>query len=155
MTAVSATRDAFLGELRALVWEQWSQMGVSAPPPERREGRAADPEALLVLALHVGRHDPRLFDEILDWLARNLGVVSTQRLRNLGKGDAAARWSPPRSTGPRAGPPAPSSSRPTTRRSSRSSRVFPRRAPSSTRPSRATASRAIRRPRRASRWPRT
>jgi hypothetical protein len=88
MTAVSATRDAFLGALRDLLWEQWSQMGVSAPPPQRREERAADPEALLVLALHVGRHDPRLFDEILDWLAQNLGVVSTQRLRNIAKDDA-------------------------------------------------------------------
>lgn len=89
MKAVSTLREAFLGELRALVWEQWSQMGLSAAPPERREERAADPEALLVLALHVGRHDPRLFDEILDWLARNLAIVSVQRLRNISNSEAS------------------------------------------------------------------
>jgi hypothetical protein len=89
MKAVSTFREVFLGELRDLVWEQWSQMGVSVAPPERREERAGDPEALLVLALHVGRYDPRLFDEILDWLARNLGIVSGQRLRNIGKNGAS------------------------------------------------------------------
>jgi hypothetical protein len=35
----------------------------------QREEHAADPEALLLFTFEVGRNDPRLFDEVLDWLA--------------------------------------------------------------------------------------
>jgi hypothetical protein len=69
--------------LRELAWEQWSQLGLSAAAPERREERAADPEALLLFTLEVGRAEPRLFDEVLDWLALNEPLVSVHRLRNL------------------------------------------------------------------------
>jgi len=44
---------------------------------------AMDPEALLVLTFDVGRNDPRLFDEVLDWVVVNGRLVSVQRLRNL------------------------------------------------------------------------
>jgi DNA-binding transcriptional ArsR family regulator len=71
------------GALWELAWEQWSQLGLSAAPPAQREERAADPEALLLFTLHVGRYDPRLFDEVLGWLALNTPLISTQRLRNL------------------------------------------------------------------------
>jgi hypothetical protein len=78
-TLRAQTTDALL----ELAWEQWSQMGLSGARPERREERATDPEALLLFTLHVARHDPRLFDEVLDWLAINTPLVSTHRLRNL------------------------------------------------------------------------
>jgi hypothetical protein len=42
-----------------------------------------DPEALLVLSIHVARDDPRLFDELLDWVVLNGRLLSVQRLRNL------------------------------------------------------------------------
>jgi hypothetical protein len=38
---------------------------------------------LLLFTLEVGRNDPRLFDEVLDWLLVNEKLVSVQRLRNL------------------------------------------------------------------------
>ena len=76
-------RDEILAALRELAWSQWSQLGVSAAPPARREERAADPEALLLFTLEIGRTDPRLFDEVLDWLALNEPLVSVHRLRNL------------------------------------------------------------------------
>ncbi|HMJ34985.1 MAG TPA: hypothetical protein VK501_13820 [Baekduia sp.] len=82
MTA-AAFRAEVIAALLELAWEQWSQMGVSAAPPAHREERAADPEALLLFTLHIGRSDPRLFDEVLDWLALNAPLVSVQRLRNL------------------------------------------------------------------------
>lgn len=44
---------------------------------------AADPEALILFTLQIGRRDPRLFDEVLDWVALNQKVLSLQRLRNL------------------------------------------------------------------------
>jgi hypothetical protein len=80
---VAALRDEVIGALQELAWEQWSQLGVSAAPPSDREERAADPEALLLFTLEVGRTDPRLFDEALDWLALNEGLISVHRLRNL------------------------------------------------------------------------
>jgi hypothetical protein len=80
---VATLRDEVVRALQELAWEQWSQLGVSASPPADREERAADPEALLLFTLEVGRTDPRLFDEALDWLALNEALVSVHRVRNL------------------------------------------------------------------------
>lgn len=68
--------------LVSFLWSQWGQMGVLASSP-RVDEWAADPEALLLLTLEVGREEPRLFDEVLDWLLVNERLVSLQRLRNL------------------------------------------------------------------------
>lgn len=78
-----ALREALTERLIGFAWDQWSQMGLSVAPPRAIERRAADPEALILFTLEVGRREPRLFDELLDWLAHNHGLVSTQRLRNL------------------------------------------------------------------------
>src|SRR5438105_1946106 len=64
-------RKEIVADSVALAWDQWSQLGVSAASPPQREERAADPEALLLFTLELGRNDPRLFDEVLDWLALN------------------------------------------------------------------------------------
>jgi hypothetical protein len=61
-------------------------MGILATA-ERNDGWAADPEALLLLSFEVGREEPRLFEEVLDWLVRNERLVSVQRLRNLVRDD--------------------------------------------------------------------
>jgi hypothetical protein len=76
-------RDELVADGLALAWDQWSQLGVSGLAPSRREERATDPEALLLFTLEVGRNDPRLFDEVLDWMRVNEQLVSVQRLRNL------------------------------------------------------------------------
>jgi len=86
-------------ELADFAWSQWAQLGVSASAT-RRDGWAIDPEALLFFTLDIGRHDPRLFDETLDWLRLNGRLISLQRLRNLASSwsmspqliDAAAAW---------------------------------------------------------------
>src|SRR4051794_35645237 len=80
---VASFRDEVLSDLREFAWTQWAQLGVSAAAPERRKERAADPEALLLFTLEIGRAEPRLFDEVLDWFASNEPLVSVQRLRNL------------------------------------------------------------------------
>jgi len=77
-------------ELLEFTWSQWAQMGLSGATT-RRDRWAADPEALLLFTLHVARHDPRLFDEVLDWLRENGKLISVQRLRNLTKDDVAGR----------------------------------------------------------------
>jgi hypothetical protein len=78
----STLRDSVTARLTAFAWDQWAQLGVFAPT-SRRDQTAADPEALLLFTLEVGRSDPRLFDETLDWLLTNERLVSVQRLRNL------------------------------------------------------------------------
>lgn len=82
MTA-ETLRAEVIEALVALAWDQWGRLGVSVAAPSVREMRAADPEALLLFTLEIGRSDPRLFDEVLDWLAANAHLMSVQRLRNL------------------------------------------------------------------------
>lgn len=78
----SATRHDFQSWLASFLWGQWGQMGILATPG-RSDRWAMDPEALLLLSFEVGREEPRLFEEVLDWLVRNERLVSIQRLRNL------------------------------------------------------------------------
>ena len=44
-----------------------------------------DPEPLLLATTTFGRYEPRLFDEVLDWLNTNGQAVNLQRLQNLGQ----------------------------------------------------------------------
>ncbi len=95
---ISALRDTARNELTSFAWDQWAQLGVFAPT-QRRDKWAADPEALLLFTLELGRSDPRLLDEVLDWLLTNERLISVQRLRNLATDDedrdlvdAAVAW---------------------------------------------------------------
>ena len=63
-------------------WRQWAQMGVSANIAGF-DRWAIDPEALILFTIGVAQRDPRLFDEMLDWLAENRRLLTMQRLRNL------------------------------------------------------------------------
>jgi len=91
------------GEIQARLldfcWEQWAQMGVSGAAPRAAAVRAQDPEALMVLTLEIARAEPRLFDEMLDWVALNERLLSLRRLRGMCVDmedsqlvSAAARW---------------------------------------------------------------
>lgn len=79
---MSTFSEQLQGELVEFAWSQWAQMGVFANN-DRRDGWAQDPEALLVFTLRVGRRDPRLFDEVLDWLRLNGRLVSGRRLASF------------------------------------------------------------------------
>jgi hypothetical protein len=79
---VSKPRDDFETALVDFLWDEWGQMGVSAHT-KRRDTWATDPEALLLLTFEVGRGEPRLFEEVLDWMLVNERLLSVQRLRNL------------------------------------------------------------------------
>ncbi|MDQ2629945.1 MAG: hypothetical protein M3Y75_03070 [Actinomycetota bacterium] len=79
---VSELREQLQSRLASFLWDQWGQLGVQASVA-RHDHWAADPEALVLLSLEVGREEPRLTDEVLDWLAVNERLVSVQRLRNL------------------------------------------------------------------------
>lgn len=76
----TAFSEQLRGQLLGFAWDEWAQMGVSAVP--RRGSRwAQDPEALIVFTLEVARSDPRLFDELLDWMLRNESLLTVRRLR--------------------------------------------------------------------------
>src|SRR6266576_4373203 len=83
---ISRLRQKLQDHLAAFAWSQWGQMGVLAPS-DRADEWVADPEALLLLTLEVCREEPRLFDEVLDWLLVNERLVSLHRLRNLAVDD--------------------------------------------------------------------
>ncbi len=87
--SISELRDGLQRRLADFLWGQWAQMGLSANTG-RRDTWAEDPEALLLLTLEVGRGEPRLFEEVLDWMVVNERLISVQRLRNLA-GDNADR----------------------------------------------------------------
>ena len=72
------TRQGFL----EFAWRQWAQAGLSANVTVLDDW-AIDPEALILFTIAVARRDPRLFDEMLDWLTGNRRLLSMQRLRNL------------------------------------------------------------------------
>ena len=80
--SISELSDRVRKELLEFAWSQWAQLGLSAHPT-RADGWAADPEALILFTVEVARRDPRLFDELLDWMSRNGRLLSLQRLRNL------------------------------------------------------------------------
>jgi len=81
---ISEIRDKVSQGLLDFAWRQWAQVGVSAPV-EGADRWAVDPEALILFTIGIGRRDPRLFDEMLDWMAFNHELLSTQRLRNLAR----------------------------------------------------------------------
>lgn len=76
----------FRKDLRHLVlgalWSAWTDLGVAGGGPGSAQGMV-DPEALLLLTLEIGREDPRLFDEVLDWLRKNGEWINVTRLGNV------------------------------------------------------------------------
>lgn len=81
-TSLTSFKPKLREALFALLWRQWSALGVSGyartPDPW-----LIDPEALLLFSTVVARHDARLFDEILDWLQLNADSLNLQRLSRL------------------------------------------------------------------------
>lgn len=84
---ISELRENFGIRLSTFLWNEWGQMGVLAASSERSPW-AADPEALLLLSFEAGREEPRLFEEVLDWLHANERLISVQRMRNLVRDDS-------------------------------------------------------------------
>lgn len=70
------------GLLLDLIWRQWSELGVAAHAAKGTTW-TVDLEALVLITTVHGRSDPRLFDEMLDWLWGNAQWVNVQRLRNI------------------------------------------------------------------------
>ncbi len=66
-----------------LLWRQWCSLGVAGHSRPAESGTIIDPEALLLATTSIGKHDPRLFDECLDWLSQHASRLHLQRLKTL------------------------------------------------------------------------
>jgi len=75
-------RPELRDRLLDLAWRQWTCAGLSGRV-EPWSGPVIDPEALLLFTCTIGRHDPRLFDGVLEWLGANGELVNVQRLKRI------------------------------------------------------------------------
>ncbi|MEI6197936.1 MAG: hypothetical protein WCS42_26780 [Verrucomicrobiota bacterium] len=75
-------KEEYQGLLLNFLWRQWSALGV-AGHASGEDRWIIDPEALLLLTCTVGRHEPRLFDEALDWLQENGRFINVMRLKRI------------------------------------------------------------------------
>src|SRR3990167_8517181 len=76
-------KNFFLENVLDFLWAQWSALGVSGGGVRPEDEWMIDPEATLVFSLEMARYDPRVFDEILDWLVANGKWVDISRLRGI------------------------------------------------------------------------
>ena len=75
-------KGEYLTLLLDFLWRQWSALGV-AGQVRANDDWVVDLEALLLLTCTVGRYDPRLFDEMLDWLQANGWLINVMRLKRI------------------------------------------------------------------------
>ena len=75
-------RDLFLENILNFLWRQWSALGVLGEA-RTKDPWIYDPEPMFLFTLEMGRYEPRLFDEVMDWLAVNGRWIDMQRLRGI------------------------------------------------------------------------
>jgi hypothetical protein len=75
-------RDLFLENILNFLWRQWSALGVLGEA-RTEDPWVYDPEPMLLFTLEMGRYEPRLSDEVVDWLTVNGKWVDMQRLRGI------------------------------------------------------------------------
>ena len=63
-------KESLSERLVSFAWNEWAQIGLLIAPAHVSPW-AQDPEALIVFTLQVARDEPRLFDELLDWMLGN------------------------------------------------------------------------------------
>ena len=78
----TSSRDRLIEAILGVLWAQWTELGVGGT--RGAESSLIDPEALLLASSRFARYDPRLFDEVLDWLTHNSAYLDVTRLRRLG-----------------------------------------------------------------------
>lgn len=66
-----------------LLWRQWCSLGLAGHSRPANPDTIIDPEALLLATTRIGKHDPRLFDECLNWLSQHASRLHLQRLKTL------------------------------------------------------------------------
>ncbi len=84
-TLLTSCREQTRNAVLDLLWRQWCTLGVAGNAPMVTGERLIDLDALVLATSSLGRRDPRLFDEALDWLGEFGFLVSLQRVKNLRK----------------------------------------------------------------------
>jgi hypothetical protein len=80
---LTKSKNQFQDQVFDFLWRQWGTLGVAGTTPSRDDNRIIDPEALLLFSLSICRYEPRLFDEIIDWLFGNGRFINVQRLQQI------------------------------------------------------------------------
>src|SRR5438034_11282874 len=80
--SLTGFREKYQESLLRFLWRQWSAFGV-AGQTRGEDNWIGDPEGLLLFTCTVGRHDPRLFDEVMDWLHENGRFLNIHRLKRI------------------------------------------------------------------------
>jgi hypothetical protein len=75
-------KEEFQNLLVNFLWRQWSALGV-AGQASGDDVWIIDPEALLLITCTMGRQEPRLFDEVLDWLQESGRFINIMRLKRI------------------------------------------------------------------------
>jgi hypothetical protein len=75
----SSTR--LLDAILSVLWQQWTTLGVAGT--RCAASSIIDPEALVLATSRFGRYEPRLFDEMLDWLTQHSGILDVTRLKRM------------------------------------------------------------------------
>ena len=91
-------RDKYRELLLNFLWRQWSALGV-AGHSRSDDPWIIDPEALLLFTCTLGRHEPRLFDEVIDWLQANGPFINILRLKRILRTEKFAGEPRPRGSG--------------------------------------------------------
>lgn len=65
-----------------LAWRLWNTLGAAGDNPQYQDC-FIDLEALIILTIALGKSDPRLLEEALDWCSKFHNFVSISRLRTL------------------------------------------------------------------------
>ncbi len=81
-TPLKQFRDQYRETLLSFLWREWTALGVAGTGTTAPR-HVSDHEALLLFTCTLGRHDQRLFDEVMDWLLKNGRFINIQRLRNI------------------------------------------------------------------------
>ena len=76
------SKSLFHQKLLSFLWRQWAAIGV-AGHASNTDDWIIDPEALLLFSSEITRHDPRLFDEIIDWLQLFGSRINLTRLKRI------------------------------------------------------------------------
>lgn len=81
-TLLKEFRGEFRERVLDLLWRQWISLGVSGHGQAWTQS-VIDPDALLLASGTIARHDPRLFDAMLDWLEVNGTFVNVNRIHRM------------------------------------------------------------------------
>ena len=75
-------REQLLKVFLDFLWDAWTALGVPGHGAEHVV-YTVDPEALLAFTCSMGRFDPRLFDEVIEWLLVNGRFLNVQRMKSI------------------------------------------------------------------------